>query len=97
MNELTHTDDQGKANMVDVGGKPDQQRMARASGMIYLQAETIRLIRENQMKKGDVLRLEITGYAFDKDQISSILLKPVGTPYYIIIRYRYVRSSFKWF
>ena len=53
--ELTHTDSTGKANMVDVGKKPDQQRIAKAEGLICLQKETIRLIRENVMKKGDVL------------------------------------------
>ena len=52
---LTHTDSRGKAVMVDVGNKPDQQRIARAEGLIFLQEETIRLIRENLMKKGDVL------------------------------------------
>lgn len=41
--------------MVDVGGKPVQQRMARARGFIRLQKITVALIRENQMKKGDVL------------------------------------------
>lgn len=55
MNSLSHTDDQGKAKMVDVGGKPVQQRMARARGFIRLQKITVALIRENQMKKGDVL------------------------------------------
>ncbi len=55
MNELTHTDADGKARMVDVGHKKDQLRIAVAEGQIYLASETIRLIRDNQMKKGDVL------------------------------------------
>jgi cyclic pyranopterin phosphate synthase len=53
--ELTHTDDKGKARMVDVGEKPVQKRMARATGHIRLQPETLRLISENLLKKGDVL------------------------------------------
>lgn len=62
MNELSHIDQHGKASMVDVGSKPAQQRVAKASGFIALSAETIRLIRENQMKKGDVLTVaEIAG------------------------------------
>lgn len=62
MSRLTHTDKNGKANMVDVAEKPDQVRIARAGGMIYLNPETIRLIRDNQMKKGDVLTIaEIAG------------------------------------
>ncbi len=62
MSKLSHTDDAGKANMVDVGHKPIQKRTARASGFIKLQPDTIRLIRNNLMKKGDVLTIaEIAG------------------------------------
>jgi len=60
--KLTHTDDKGRARMVDVGEKPVQHRKAVATGNIRLQPETIALIRENQMKKGDVLTVaEIAG------------------------------------
>ena len=55
MKKLTHTDDSGKALMVDIGEKIIQSRIARASGHITLAPETIRLIEENQLKKGDVL------------------------------------------
>ncbi len=62
MSELSHTDDKGKARMVDVGHKPDQLRIARAIGQIGLKAETIQLIRSNEVKKGDVLAIaEIAG------------------------------------
>lgn len=62
MSELSHTDDQGKARMVDVGHKPDQLRIARAIGQIGLKSDTIQLIRKNQIKKGDVLTIaEIAG------------------------------------
>jgi len=48
--------------MVDVGYKPNQIRTAKAEGFISLSKETIRLINENQMKKGDVLTIaEIAG------------------------------------
>jgi len=60
--KLTHIDEEGKARMVDVGGKPPQIREAMAEGFIRLQAETVRLIKENQIKKGDVLTIaEIAG------------------------------------
>lgn len=60
--ELSHIDKNGKANMVDVGHKPNQIREASAKGFIRLQPETLKLIRENQMKKGDVLIIaEIAG------------------------------------
>ena len=55
MKKLTHTDEKGKAKMVDVSQKPDQEREAIARGFIRLQPETVELIRQNQMKKGDVL------------------------------------------
>ena len=62
MSNLTHTDEKGKANMVDVGHKPDQVRIAKAHGKIKLKPDTVNLIRENQMKKGDVLTIaEIAG------------------------------------
>lgn len=41
--------------MVDVGAKPETQRMARASGSIYMQAQTLQLILQGDAKKGDVL------------------------------------------
>lgn len=55
MADFSHTDSQGKARMVDVSAKPPQLRRARASGRIRTSGETTRLVRENAMKKGDVL------------------------------------------
>ena len=60
--DLTHLDKNGKANMVDVGDKPQQTRIAIAEGFIRLNSETVKLISDNQMKKGDVLTVsEIAG------------------------------------
>jgi cyclic pyranopterin phosphate synthase len=60
--QFSHTDEKGKAAMVDVGNKPIQHRRAIAKGMISLEPNTIRLIRDNEIKKGDVLTLaEIAG------------------------------------
>ncbi|MGQ8338190.1 cyclic pyranopterin monophosphate synthase MoaC [Sunxiuqinia sp. A32] len=62
MKKLTHIDDSGSAKMVDVGSKTTQQRTATAEGFIRLNTDTIQLIRENQIKKGDVLTVaEIAG------------------------------------
>lgn len=62
MAKFSHIDEHGKANMVDVGDKPQQFRVAKAEGKIFLNEETVKLIRENQMKKGDVLTVsEIAG------------------------------------
>ena len=62
MKKLTHVSETGKANMVDVGNKPMQMRTAIATGHITLDQETIELINENKIKKGDVLTIaEIAG------------------------------------
>ena len=62
MSQFSHIDEHGKANMVDVSAKPNQVRTAIASGHIRLQLATLLLIKENQMKKGDVLTIaEIAG------------------------------------
>ena len=62
MPEFSHIDKHGKANMVDVSAKVNQVRTAIASGHIRLQATTIQKIKENQLKKGDVLTIaEIAG------------------------------------
>ena len=52
---LSHVDDQGRARMVDVSGKPRVRRTARASGRIDLAPETVALVRANRLEKGDVL------------------------------------------
>ncbi len=60
--KLTHIDQDGKARMVDVGDKPMQQRTAVARGFIAVQPATLQLIRDNGLKKGDVLTVaEIAG------------------------------------
>lgn len=59
---FSHTDEKGKASMVDVGDKPIQHRKAVARGFISLKPETLILITENEIKKGDVLTVaEIAG------------------------------------
>jgi cyclic pyranopterin phosphate synthase len=57
MRKLTHTTADGKATMVDISGKPVQERSAMARGHITLTKEARDLIRENRIKKGDVLSL----------------------------------------
>jgi cyclic pyranopterin monophosphate synthase len=52
---LTHIDDEGKAHMVDVSHKAETDRSAVARGQVRLKAETVQLIREGLLKKGDVL------------------------------------------
>ena len=73
MQKFTHTDDQGRANMVDVGSKKPQRRRAVAKGTIFLSAEVLDLVRQNQIKKGDVLTVaQIAGIQAAK-QTSSLI------------------------
>ncbi|AXG11898.1 cyclic pyranopterin monophosphate synthase MoaC [Haloplanus rubicundus] len=53
--DLTHTDETGNVQMVDVGDKPDTSRRAVARGEIHLQPSTIAAIRDDEIGKGDVL------------------------------------------
>ena len=52
---LTHTDETGAVDVVDVGEKPDTARRAVARGTIHLQPATVEAIRANDLEKGDAL------------------------------------------
>ena len=52
--ELNHLDENGKAVMVDIGQKPVTARIAVATAAVRMKAETLALIREDKIKKGDV-------------------------------------------
>ncbi len=54
---LTHIDDEGRARMVDVSGKPVTTRTAVASAFVRMEAETIKAIREHRTPKGDPLEI----------------------------------------
>ena len=55
MSKLTHIDGDGAAHMVDVSGKAETVREARAEGKITMAMETMEAIKANMMNKGDVL------------------------------------------
>ena len=55
--KLTHLDEQGQAKMVDVGPKSETERVAVARGSVIMQPETLQLIIEGNIKKGDVLTI----------------------------------------
>lgn len=55
MSKLTHFDSKGAAHMVDVGEKDITSREATASATIRMAPETLKLIRDGDAKKGDVL------------------------------------------
>ena len=53
--ELSHIDKEGRARMVDVGDKPVTVRIARAAGLVTMAPETMRLLIDREIPKGDVL------------------------------------------
>jgi len=53
--DLTHLGEDGQARMVDVSAKAETERMARATGTIRMQPQTLEAIRTNSLRKGDVL------------------------------------------
>ena len=55
MQDLSHVDEQGRARMVDVGAKPDTQREAVARGLVTMKPETLKLVAEGGISKGEVL------------------------------------------
>jgi cyclic pyranopterin phosphate synthase len=55
MSKLSHIGDDNRPSMVDVSNKPLQKRTATASGFIKLKPETLALISDNKIKKGNVL------------------------------------------
>ena len=56
-NELTHLDSEGHARMVDVSGKVETLRVARAEAFVEMSASTVKLLREKAMPKGDPLEV----------------------------------------
>jgi cyclic pyranopterin monophosphate synthase len=57
LGELSHFDEHGATRMVDVGDKPVSQRVARASAVVRMSAETLALVRDRKLAKGDVLEV----------------------------------------
>lgn len=52
---LTHVDRRGECSMVDVGGKPETERVARARARVALEPHAFDLVASDKMKKGSVL------------------------------------------
>jgi cyclic pyranopterin phosphate synthase len=71
--EFTHINEQGRAKMVDVSEKEDTVRTAVACGSIYMKAETLEMIRNGQIKKGDVLSVAQVGGIMGAKSTPSII------------------------
>ena len=57
MAELTHFDSNGASRMVNVGEKPVTRRFAKAEATMLMQPETLRIINQKEISKGDVLEI----------------------------------------
>ncbi|MGM0501675.1 MAG: cyclic pyranopterin monophosphate synthase MoaC [Bacillota bacterium] len=57
MEKFSHFDEQGRSRMVDVSDKQDTKRVAVAKGEVKVSAETLKLIQNNEIQKGDVLEV----------------------------------------
>ena len=73
MTDFTHFDEQGRAKMVDVGEKPESQRVAVASGRVYVNETTFALIQSGGIKKGDVLTVAQIAGIMGAKQTSSLI------------------------
>lgn len=73
MDDLTHINEQGRARMVDVTDKEATTRTASAVGTVYMNKETVDLIKSGGMKKGDVLAVAQVGGIIAAKRTSDII------------------------
>ena len=71
--EFTHFNTEGRAHMVEVGEKDDTKRTAIAQGKIQMKKETIELIKEGMIKKGDVLSVAQIGGIMGAKKTSDLI------------------------
>lgn len=71
--QLTHTDAQGRARMVDVGGKVPVRRTATASATVILGPTAFQLLRDNQLAKGDALAVAQVAGIMASKQTSALI------------------------
>lgn len=95
-NQFSHINQDGKAQMVNVGNKDVVHRVAVAEGVIELQKETLEKIKQFEIKKGDVLTVaQIAGIQAAKQ---TSLLIPLCHPLVlnqIEVRFEYVKNGIK--
>lgn len=70
---LSHINEQGYARMVDVSDKEDTVRFARAQAVVRMQADTFLMIRDGDIKKGDVLAVAQVGGIMGAKQTSNLI------------------------
>ena len=73
MEDLSHLDRSGRAQMVDVTAKGDTERIAVAEGRVCVKPHTLSLIKSNEIAKGDVLTVaKVAGTLGAKSALSLI-------------------------
>lgn len=71
--DFTHLNEEGRAHMVEVGGKEDTKRVAVARGRIKMEKETIDMIEKGLIKKGDVLSVAQIGGIMGSKKTSDLI------------------------
>ena len=92
----SHFDSKGQARIVDISKKKTTKRIAIASGKIYMKAKTLKMIKEGNHKKGDVLAIaRIAGIMASKKTSSLIpLCHPLNIEYVELNFKLHERKSF---
>jgi len=73
MDKLTHFNQEGRARMVDVTNKPDTERVAVARGEIRMKPETLALVKDKALAKGDVLAVSQVAAIMGAKKTSDII------------------------
>lgn len=73
LERFTHLDAEGRARMVDVSDKPETHRVAVAEGRVRMAPETLTLVREQALPKGDVLAVALVAGVLAAKQTPSLV------------------------
>src|SRR4029453_15677614 len=73
MDKLSHLDEQGRAKMVDVSDKDITNRIAVARGTIHMRTETLALILDDKIEKGDVFSVARVAGIMAAKKVSEII------------------------
>ncbi|MBZ2174731.1 cyclic pyranopterin monophosphate synthase MoaC [Schnuerera sp. xch1] len=73
MMDFTHFNEEGRAHMVEVGRKNDTKRIAKAYGKVRMKKETIEMIKDGLIKKGDVLSVAQVGGIMGSKKTSELI------------------------
>ncbi|WP_263282464.1 cyclic pyranopterin monophosphate synthase MoaC [Schnuerera sp. xch1] len=71
--DFTHFNEEGRAHMVEVGRKNDTKRIAKAYGKVRMKKETIEMIKDGLIKKGDVLSVAQVGGIMGSKKTSELI------------------------